>query len=61
MAVSGAGVATAGSLLCRVEVQDGETQEVCVCRTVDAKKKANLSYEKAVAEYLLTVDDSDDD
>jgi len=32
-----------------------------VCRTINPKKKANLSYETAVAEYLLTADDSDDD
>jgi hypothetical protein len=60
MAFSGAGV-TAKSHLCRVEVRGGETQEICVCRTINPKKKANLSYETAVAEYLLTADDSDDD
>jgi hypothetical protein len=60
MRILGAGT-VAESHLCRVEVRSGETKEVCVCRTIDAKKKANLSYETAVAEFLLTVDDSDDD
>ena len=60
MNFTGKGVTAAGSHICRVEVRDGETQEVCVCRTVDPTKKANLSYETAVAEYLLAADDSDD-
>ena len=61
MAFSGAGVTAKGGHLCRVEVRGGETQEICVCRTINPKKKANLSYETAVAEYLMTADDSDDD
>ena len=60
MNFTGKGVTAAGSHICRVEVRDGETQEMCVCRTVDPTKKANLSYETAVAEYLLAADDSDD-
>ena len=61
MAFSGNGVTATGSYICRVEVRGGETQEICVCRTVNPKKKANLTYETAVAEYLLAADDSDDD
>ena len=60
MNFTGKGIMATGSPLCRVEARGGETKEVCVCRTVDPKKKANLSYETAVAEYLLAADDSDD-
>lgn len=61
MTFSGVGVSAGGSHLCRVEVQGGKTQEVCICRTINPKQKANLSYETAIAEYLLVPDDSDDD
>jgi hypothetical protein len=61
MTFSGEGLTGTGSHLCRVEVRGGETQEVCTCRTINPKKKANLSYETAVAEFLLAADDSDDD
>ena len=61
MSFSGPGVVTEGEPLCRVEVRGGETRDVCVCRTVNKKKKANLSYETAVAEYLVAADDSDEE
>jgi hypothetical protein len=61
MTFSGNGVTGTSSHLCRVEVRGGETQEVCICRTINRKRRANLSYETAVAEFLLAADDSDDD
>ena len=61
LSFSGPGVATEGEPLCRVRAKGGETQDVCVCRTVNKRKKANLSYETAVAEYLLAADDSDEE
>jgi hypothetical protein len=50
-----------GRMICQQKVEARSSKEVAVVRQIDVKRRAHLTYETAIAEYMLQEDDSDED